>query len=107
VLQHGAGLRHIPVPSESALFQNHPNPFNPSTTIGYDVPEGVGHVTLQVYDIKGTLVRTLVNTVPPGGRHTVEWDGRDGGGHAVSTGIYFYQLKAGGFVDTRKMLLMK
>jgi hypothetical protein len=95
------------VPTKTALFQNQPNPFNPSTTIKYDVPAGGIQVTLRIYDIRGTLIRTLVGGTPSGGRYTAQWDGRDNGGQRVSSGIYFYQLKAGGFVETRKMLLMK
>jgi hypothetical protein len=107
VTMAGGGGETRTIPTESALYQNHPNPFNPSTTIGYDVPVGSGQVTLRIYDIRGTHIRTLVNETPPGGRHTVEWDGRDNRGQTVSSGIYFYRLKAKGFVETRKMLLMK
>jgi hypothetical protein len=95
------------VPETFALGQNCPNPFNPSTTIRYDVPVGGGRVTLRIYGINGALVRTLVKSDRPGGQHTVEWDGLDNSGRSVSSGIYFYRLRARGFVETRKMLLMK
>jgi hypothetical protein len=94
-------------PKRFALGQNHPNPFNPSTVIHYDVPSIGGGLTLSIYDIKGQLVRILVNDQIPPGRYTVEWDGKDQNGQSVSSGIYFYRLRGRGFTETRKMLLIK
>jgi PKD repeat protein len=95
------------LPSAFALLQNHPNPFNPTTTIRYDVPRGGGHVMLRVYNVSGQLVRTLVNGFESAGHKNARWNATDDRGQTVSTGIYFYQLKAEGFSETRKMLLMK
>jgi hypothetical protein len=96
-------------PTASAhLEQNIPNPFNPVTTIRYRVPE-VTVVSLRVYDGAGRLVRTLVDgsrNHRPGG-HEVTWDGRDDSGRRVSSGVYFYQLRADAHSETRKMVLIK
>jgi len=89
------------------LFQNEPNPFNPTTTIRFDVADGGGHVALQVFDVRGRLVRTLVDERLDGGDKSAVWDGRDGHGDPVATGIYLYRLNAPGFTETRKMLLLK
>ncbi|MEE9269160.1 MAG: FlgD immunoglobulin-like domain containing protein [Candidatus Krumholzibacteria bacterium] len=88
------------------LFQNHPNPFNPSTTISYDVPLRT-RVTLRIFDVSGGLIRTLVNGAQPAGRRSVTWDGRDNSGRRVASGIYFYRLHANGFSGTRKMVLIE
>jgi hypothetical protein len=94
-------------PHGYALYQNVPNPFNPATVIRYDVPvEGVW-VTLRVFDVRGGLVATLVDQPRPGGRQTVTWDGTDRRGQRAASGIYFYRMTAGHFVQTRKMLLLK
>jgi hypothetical protein len=85
---------------------NYPNPFNPETTISYSVP-AAGHASLKVYNLKGQLVRELVNETREAGRHTVVWNGKDANGNAVSSGIYFYSLTSGGKTVTRKMLLAK
>ena len=91
----------------AVLYQNFPNPFNPSTTIRYDVPAGSGAVTLKVFDVAGRLVKTLVNGKPAAGPERIDWDGTNAKGHGVSTGVYFYRLEASGFSQTRKMLLVK
>jgi hypothetical protein len=88
------------------LFQNVPNPFNPSTTVRFEL-RAPSHVTLSVYDVAGRLVRRLVNEDKTGGVHTVAWDGISDGGTRVSSGIYFYKLETVDFVQTRKMLLLK
>jgi hypothetical protein len=95
------------VPERAALYQNHPNPFNPTTVIRYDVPRGAADVRLSIYDVSGRLVRTLVSERESVGEKTVRWDGRDDTGSAVSTGIYFYRITIGGFTATRKMALLK
>jgi hypothetical protein len=99
--------RKTELPESYALGQNHPNPFNPNTTIDYSVPVGGGNVSLKIYDVSGRLVRTLVNGHRPAGNWNATWDGKDSRGMNVATGIYFYQLKAIGFSETRKMVLMK
>jgi flagellar hook assembly protein FlgD len=89
------------------LHQNVPNPFNPTTTIRYDVAQGGGHVTLQIFDAGGRVVRTIVDGVESEGRRSVTWDGRSDAGTQVATGVYFYRLSAPGFTQTRKMVMLK
>ncbi len=105
-LYGGAGPASLP--TAFSLAQNVPNPFNPSTTIGYAVPEGRQvWVRLEVYDLRGSVVRTLVDEVREPGSYTVFWDGRDEAGHQVPSGVYFYRMHSGDFVQTRKMVLLK
>ena len=88
------------------LYQNHPNPFNPKTSIGYYLPER-SSVTLSIYNVSGELVRTLVNGVQEKGHHEARWDGRDERGRPMSSGVYFYTLKAHKRRITKKMVLLK
>jgi hypothetical protein len=88
------------------LAQNHPNPFNPTTAIDYEVPRA-GHVQLVIYDAAGRAVRTLVDATRSSGPHRVSWDGRDDGGIAVSSGVYFYRLQSTGRVLSRRMVLLR
>ncbi|GAB4376700.1 MAG: hypothetical protein Kow0042_23280 [Calditrichia bacterium] len=89
------------------LLQNYPNPFNPSTTISFNLPSA-SEVMLQIFDITGRKVRTLLEGQVAPGTHHVQWDGTDEVGQLVASGMYFYQLKAGsGIVQTRKMILMR
>jgi hypothetical protein len=94
------------VPVTTELFANHPNPFNPSTTVRYSVGTA-GPVQLLVFDATGRRVRSLVNEVRPVGEHAVTFDGRDQRGGVLASGVYFYRLEAGGVVLTRKMVLLK
>ena len=94
------------VPSTTELFANHPNPFNPSTTIRYNLAAG-GDVRLIVYDAAGHRVRSLVNGNESAGEHAVEFDGRDDRGVTLASGVYFYRLDASGVAQTRKMVLLK
>ena len=95
-------------PTEFGISGNYPNPFNPSTTIEYNV-EHSGHVALKIYDIMGRSVRTLVNEYKESGRpdYKVVWDGRDNSGQQVSAGLYLYTLKSNGMTSHAKMVLMK
>jgi hypothetical protein len=93
-------------PSKYSLTQNFPNPFNPSTTINYKIALK-GSVKLQVFDILGRLVATLVNTTQDAGEHQVKWEGRSDNGTLLSSGIYFYRLQSGNFTKTERMLLLK
>jgi hypothetical protein len=97
------------LPRAFSLSQNVPNPFNPSTTISYSVPEekGMVRVSLKVYNLRGQLVRTLVDEVQEAGGYNVFWDGRNDTGRQVASGIYMYRMQAGEFVQTRKMVLLK
>ncbi|MFH1754415.1 MAG: FlgD immunoglobulin-like domain containing protein [Candidatus Latescibacterota bacterium] len=89
------------------LYQNTPNPFNPSTAIRFDVPVGGGHVRLAIFDVTGRRIRTLVDNYEPAGARTVTWNGRNREGIAVASGLYFYRLSAPGFTETRKLVLIK
>jgi hypothetical protein len=94
-------------PEAFALRNNYPNPFNPSTTIKYALPEA-SYVQLEVYNVVGQVVRTLVADHQNAGRYVVQWDASDDSGQSLSSGIYFYRLQAGGeFLDVKKMLLLK
>jgi hypothetical protein len=95
------------VPERFALYQNTPNPFNPTTTIRYDVPAGGGRVRIDIYDVNGRLVRALVDREETPGERSIVWNGMDERGASVATGIYFYRLVTPGFSETRKMALMK
>jgi hypothetical protein len=94
-------------PESYALGNNYPNPFNPSTTIKYALP-AAGAVRLEVYNVVGQVVRTLVNGPQSAGRYAVQWDATDNQGASLSSGIYFYRLQAGdNFLEVKKMLLLK
>jgi spore coat protein A len=93
-------------PTEVALGQNIPNPFNPTTRISFSLVENAG-VELAIYNVAGQRVRSLVNSVYPSGDHVVEWDGRDERGNGVTSGVYFYRLKTGELEITRKMMMIK
>ncbi len=93
-------------PIAFGLAQNVPNPFNPVTTIAYDVPEDA-HVAIRIYDVTGRLVRTLLDGKIAGGRREVVWDGRNDSGDPVGSGVYFCAMVAGKFRTSTKMLLLK
>ncbi|MEA2097237.1 MAG: FlgD immunoglobulin-like domain containing protein, partial [Candidatus Cloacimonadota bacterium] len=84
-----------------------PNPFNPTTTISFSVTQNSDFVTLEVYNIKGQKVKQLVNNQLSAGKHSVIWNGKDNNGKSVTSGIYFYKMKAGKFTSTKKMILLK
>jgi hypothetical protein len=95
------------VPTSFALHPNVPNPFNPVTTIRYDVPAGGGSVSLRIYNVTGALVKTLAEGTQAAGEKSVTWNGRDDAGRPVASGVYFYRLDAPGYTKTHKMVLMK
>jgi hypothetical protein len=95
----------VPI-SDVELLQNNPNPFNPSTTISYLLPE-TETVRLVVYDVRGREVVVLTSGLRPAGRHDIRWDGRNRVGEAVSSGVYYYRLQTGNRTLVRKMLLLK
>ena len=99
-------MNMLAVPEEYTLDQNYPNPFNPSTMISFSLPSE-GHVMVNIYDITGRLVSTLVDENLSSGYHQVSWDGRDIFNSNVSAGLYIYSLQAEGVSLTRKMVLMK
>jgi len=94
------------VPAEFRVHQNYPNPFNPNTTIKYDLPEA-GPVTLEIYNLLGQRVRTLVSDHREAGYHQAPWDGTNDAGTKVGSGMFFYRLVAGDYTAVRKMLLLK
>jgi hypothetical protein len=95
------------LPTRFSLYQNIPNPFNPTTKIRFDVPAGGGDVTLRIYDVGGRLVRTLLTGFQSAGQRTITWDGRNQAGNPVATGTYLYRLTGRGFEETRKMVFLK
>jgi hypothetical protein len=101
------GLWDVEVEGRVVLGNNFPNPFNPSTTIGYSVPAPGGHVNLSVYDLSGRKVRTLVDAPTGPGEYAVSWRGRDDRGHELGSGTYFYRLEVGDTRIERKMVLLK
>ena len=90
----------------NALYENFPNPFNPITTISYSLKED-GLTKLVIYNSLGQEIQTLVNDHQKAGIHTVQWNGRNNKGQNVSSGLYFYKLKAGSFVKTQRMMLVE
>ncbi len=93
-------------PRQFNVLPNFPNPFNLQTTIQYELPQE-SQVSLKVYNVLGQLVRILVDGYQESGYHTLRWDGNDEGGNIVSNGVYIYRFKAGNYIKTGKMLLMK
>jgi len=94
------------LPNKFAIHQNYPNPFNPTTTIRYDLPEAT-NVQVVIYDLLGRQVIKLVNELQDAGYRSIKWNGQNSSGHTISTGIYFYQIKAGKNSSIKKMVLLK
>jgi len=94
------------VPAKGRLLGNYPNPFNPETTISFDIVSA-GNVRIDIFNLKGQKVRTVTDKHFGSGSHKVVWNGDDDAGHGVSSGIYFYQMQADGVVSSKKMVLMK
>jgi hypothetical protein len=93
-------------PAHTGLLGNHPNPFNPQTTIQYSIKD-IGHVTIDIYNLKGQMLRRLVNTVKNPGTYSVVWDGKDSQSQDLATGVYLYQMHCGDHHDSGKMMMMK
>ena len=106
-----AGFEPLSVPPDTevpfALHGNQPNPFRSGTTVFYYVPSGGAEVLLEIYDVAGRRVKTLVDQRVPAGERSAEWDGRDERGIEVANGVYIYQIRAGQFADSGRMVLMK
>jgi flagellar hook assembly protein FlgD len=114
--QNQQGVENISIlKPNNILYQNYPNPFNPITTISFSVTQnavsgsdGSSFVTLEIYNLKGQKVKTLVNEVLPAGEHSVVWDGKNTNNKSAASGIYFYDLKVGKkSLATKKCLLLK
>ena len=86
------------IPEVFALHNNYPNPFNPTTNIGYDIPE-LSKVTIDIYNIAGNKVKTLVSKEHQPGRYKVQWNATNEFGSPVATGMYIYKIRANGFVS--------
>ena len=94
------------IPAHDALFENYPNPFNPSTTIRYSIGTS-GHAELAVFNSLGQKIRTLADGPQVAGVHTVQWNGCNDSGQRVSSGMYFYRLQSGTYIKTMKMVLFE
>lgn len=94
------------LPKKFKLSQNYPNPFNPSTTIEFSVPTR-DKISLEIFNILGERVATLVHEELPAGSYRIDWDGRNGAGKPVASGVYFYSLKSSEGISARKMILLK
>ena len=109
VTYHGltlTGIEARPLPTVFKVYPNYPNPFNLITTIRYELPEQA-YVNITIYDLRGRQVRTLVDQQEEPGYKSIIWDGTNDRGQAVSAGIYFYQIRAGEYNRTMKMVLLK
>ena len=100
------GIKVVDLPAGFSIYDNHPNPFNPTTTISYDLPEQ-SLIKLKVFDIRGQEVTTLQNDLEPPGNYEVHWNGLDQSGNQVSTGVYFCRLSAGSYSKTIKMVYLR
>ncbi|MCF7858240.1 MAG: T9SS type A sorting domain-containing protein [Candidatus Cloacimonetes bacterium] len=105
IVEHVTG-DDILKPTVTELTGNYPNPFNPETTISFSLKEA-GHVTINIYNLRGQLVKTLVNTELDNAYYEYVWDGKDNSGKSTSSGVYFYKMKAKNYNSTKKMILMK
>jgi flagellar hook assembly protein FlgD len=96
----------LDLPHNFSLYQNHPNPFNPITTLRYDIPQVI-NVNIAIYDMMGRQVKTLVNGIQSAGHKSVQWNSTNNQGKPVSAGVYLYKIQVGDFVDTKKMILLR
>ena len=96
----------VMLPIGISLMQNYPNPFNPNTTIEYEIPHS-GYVEINIFDIRGRLIRSLNKSQQQAGIHRIVWDGRSNGGSMVASGIYFCRVHFNGNLLTKKLALIK
>ena len=99
-------VENVPQNHSFKLDQNYPNPFNPSTTINYSIQES-GNVIIKIYDSLGKQIRILVNETKNSGEYRTIWDGRDDNGKKVSSGVYFYQIQVGDYIQAKKMIMLR
>jgi hypothetical protein len=96
----------LPQPTQNALLGNYPNPFNPETTISFDLQKQ-SKVKIEIFNTRGQKVKTLVNEIRSAGHHTAHWSGKDEIGRNVTSGVYFYKMQAGTYSSTKKMILLR
>ena len=101
------GTEENPPVLYTKLGGNYPNPFNPTTTISFSTTESTENTEINIYNLKGQKVKTLVDNIIPADQHSVVWDGKDEKGKAVSSGVYFYKMIAGKYSSAKKMILLK
>jgi hypothetical protein len=94
------------IPAVFTLYQNYPNPFNPTTQIKYDLPKDA-MVTINIYDVLGRMIKSLLNDNQTAGYHSLQWDATNDIGEGVSAGMYIYTIQAGEYQSTKKMVLLK
>ena len=94
------------VPQQLVIYSNYPNPFNPVTTLSYDLPQDL-YVVISIYDMMGSLVKNLVNGKRSAGMQSTQWNATNNEGQIVSAGVYLYSIEAGEFRQTNKMILLK
>jgi hypothetical protein len=105
--QGTTGITEVTIPTVFSLSQNYPNPFNPTTSIKFGLPVQAS-VTMEVYNVLGVKVRTLMHgEVMSAGIHQMEWNGKDDAGISVTSGVYLYRINAGTFQVTKKMMMLK
>ena len=97
---------NVEVPNQLILHHNYPNPFNPVTTLRYDLPEDA-MVSITIYDMMGRIVKTMVNVDQTAGHKSIQWNATNNVGQPVSAGLYLYTIEAGEFRQTKKMVLLK
>ena len=98
--------RHSNLPEKISLLNNYPNPFNAQTTIHFMLPHTV-HINLDIFNIKGEIVKSLISKVMDAGYQSIKWDGTDNNGQKMSSGMYIYKINTEEFIDSKKMLLLK
>ncbi|MEA1972150.1 MAG: T9SS type A sorting domain-containing protein, partial [Candidatus Cloacimonadota bacterium] len=106
IVETGSSTEENEITNIDRLIGNYPNPFNPETTISFNIQE-TNDVLLEIFNIKGQKIKTLINSALPAGNHKVVWNGTDENDLQVSSGIYFYKLRSTGFEQIKKMILMK
>ena len=94
------------IPEVYALSQNYPNPFNPETVINYDLPVR-SHLSITIFNLMGQKVATVVDGYRSAGSYSIVWDGKDNNGKSLASGVYLYRMETDGFVQTRKLVLMR
>ena len=106
ITQPVTGVEEPAAPLVAALYQNSPNPFNPDTSIRFDLARP-SQALLTIHGADGRMIRKLIDRPMPAGRQRAVWDGRDDQGRTVATGVYFYRLTAGTFRASRRLVLLK